>query len=133
MSEFDEHLPVEELNTETLGYLFIEKLLQEQQALARKMAEFEFKHMMNSTLQRHRNELFAETLLLAILLLRHAQEDTPELLEQATQRLQNIANRAADAEPYLSMDKAYWREFIEVCGQTIKARTLKGELNLQNE
>ncbi|MDK4680026.1 hypothetical protein [Kingella negevensis] len=129
MNEFNENLTVEDLNTETLGFLFMERLLAEQRALERRMTEFEFKHMMNNSMQQHRNQLFAETLLLATLLLRHAQENDPKLLEQATQRLQDIAKHAADTEPYLSMHETFWRDFIDVCGKTIKTRALKGAVN----
>lgn len=133
MNEFNENLTADELDAEILGSLFIEKLLMEQQALERRMAEFEFRHMMDNSMQQHRNQLFAETLLLVTLLLRHAQENDPKLLEQATQRLQDIAKRAADSAPYLSMEDEYWQQFVDVCGKTIKTRALKGAINQKFE
>lgn len=114
-----------ELDAADVGQLFVGKLLDEIDSLRTEL--YEMKHVISieQTLQAKRNKLFAETMLLSVLLLRYIKEKNESSLTAAETKLKQLIKEAEVFETQCSMSVEVWRELVEACGKMTDTRVLK--------
>ena len=126
MNEFNNcHDPYTDVNMENAGKLFIQKLIENNENMSYRIAELENLLNIRVAQQQENNKLFGETLLLSVLLLRHAHEGNDELLNETKQRLSSLIRQAAEFNTFYAISSELLHGLLTVCGKSVDTRELK--------
>lgn len=119
---------IDDVGAAELGQLFVQRLTDKIDAVLYRMNTLEIYASKQRQQQEQTNQVLSEALLLSLLLLRHAREGDEALLEQAEQRLHQLAKEAVSMDVFSSMPAHFWQDFLDVCGKRSDTRALKHQV-----